>query len=719
MTGPEPFSPPPPIDPAAIDEYFRKLHPRVHNPHVAYSSAKAKASWAGTSYDEVRPPDDVIFGRSTAKALQQVHPDHRLSFGAVLAMEDFSHMLLRALAEKAKALPRSAPFTDVYLATHYGDELAAGHPHLHEQLHSLEILAERRGPAGRSELCVFNAENSQGGWMSRVAVEGLSRYGVEEFDKMTPEEKEKTKEEFITAESHPVEVLERRLLLDGRDLITARHILTAVRLLLPGELAKHAISEGAKCMTKWSSSDTELPTVETAPELSRAVRLVFPVCRTGALLAAATGRCVGPGAAVYLAAVLEYMAAEVLELSGNCCRDNGSSIIQVWDLAKATHDDAELAQLLRENGASFLATPSFGLPLGGADERTAENDEGIRFIGCPPRDVDDACDACMMPERDFRPLAPITAASKLEDSAASEEMSFAGLGMPEFDPTPVATSTFTGPDDEAGASGSETGMRSDGGKGGKSGKHSAAFIAWGGGRQRRRVLRDNIFSIQRPAIDVIAARGGVVCHGYYDAAPIRDEIRRFLEIDIGNAVVNAKHRRAEGTPAIVSLEDVLGAASCRGAAPLGTGRLAAALPYGAPDPVSPIDWAACAWAEVSAGGDAEHPVQGIERGYVTEGVDEEPAGEGVDGSSADGLGPEFPSQQAWLRHISEQLVQSERRRQAQRPATPFPAFARIVMEVGQDFMSDLRFSPTAIRALADQCEAKAADFLRKSVGSAR
>ena len=73
----------------------------------------------------------------------------------------------------------------------------------------------------------------------------------------------------------------------------------------------------------------------------------------------------------------------------------------------------------------------------------------------------------------------------------------------------------------------------------------------------------------------------------------------------------------------------------------------------------------------------------------------------------------------WLRHISEQLVQSERRRQAQPTATPFPAFARIVMEVGQDFMSDLRFSPTAIRALADQCEAKAADFLRKSVGSAR
>ncbi|CCH61575.1 hypothetical protein TBLA_0F00310 [Henningerozyma blattae CBS 6284] len=36
--------------------------------------------------------------------------------------------------------------------------------------------------------------------------------------------------------------------------ISAREIQTAVRLILPGELAKHAVSEGTRAVTKYSSS---------------------------------------------------------------------------------------------------------------------------------------------------------------------------------------------------------------------------------------------------------------------------------------------------------------------------------------------------------------------------------------------------------------------------------------------------------------------------------
>ncbi|CDS36710.1 histone H2B [Echinococcus multilocularis] len=36
--------------------------------------------------------------------------------------------------------------------------------------------------------------------------------------------------------------------------ITSREIQTAVRLLLPGELAKHAVSEGTKAVTKYTGS---------------------------------------------------------------------------------------------------------------------------------------------------------------------------------------------------------------------------------------------------------------------------------------------------------------------------------------------------------------------------------------------------------------------------------------------------------------------------------
>ena len=36
--------------------------------------------------------------------------------------------------------------------------------------------------------------------------------------------------------------------------LSSREIQTAVRLMLPGELAKHAVSEGTKAVTKFSSA---------------------------------------------------------------------------------------------------------------------------------------------------------------------------------------------------------------------------------------------------------------------------------------------------------------------------------------------------------------------------------------------------------------------------------------------------------------------------------
>ncbi|VDD90820.1 unnamed protein product [Enterobius vermicularis] len=39
-----------------------------------------------------------------------------------------------------------------------------------------------------------------------------------------------------------------------RTTISSREIQTAVRLILPGELAKHAVSEGTKAVTKYTSS---------------------------------------------------------------------------------------------------------------------------------------------------------------------------------------------------------------------------------------------------------------------------------------------------------------------------------------------------------------------------------------------------------------------------------------------------------------------------------
>ncbi|XP_032872526.1 histone H2A-like [Amblyraja radiata] len=86
-----------------------------------------------------------------------------------------------------------------------------------------------------------------------------------------------------------------------------------------------------------------------AKPMSRSSRagLQFPVGRVHRLLRKGNyGERVGAGAPVYLAAVLEYLTAEILELAGNAARDNKKSRIIPRRLQLAVRNDDELNKLL-------------------------------------------------------------------------------------------------------------------------------------------------------------------------------------------------------------------------------------------------------------------------------------------------------------------------------------------------------------------------------------
>ncbi|KAK9136926.1 hypothetical protein Sjap_007520 [Stephania japonica] len=75
--------------------------------------------------------------------------------------------------------------------------------------------------------------------------------------------------------------------------------------------------------------------------------LQFPVGRIARFLKKGRyAQRVGTGAPIYLAAVLEYLAAEVLELAGNAARDNKKSRIIPRHVLLAVRNDEELGKLL-------------------------------------------------------------------------------------------------------------------------------------------------------------------------------------------------------------------------------------------------------------------------------------------------------------------------------------------------------------------------------------
>jgi len=164
----------------------------------------------------------------------------------------------------------------------------------------------------------------------------------------------------------------------GRSVVSSRDIQSAIRLLLvtPGnQLVKHVISEATKSVTNFNASTAglsvrrllttedpfteeppaEVPLVQGDPParpprprrltLSARRGLTFPITRTRRIMKQHLRRPVGDFAATYLASVLEALAAEVLELSGNQAQAASQKRISPRHVFLAIRGDEEFKEV--------------------------------------------------------------------------------------------------------------------------------------------------------------------------------------------------------------------------------------------------------------------------------------------------------------------------------------------------------------------------------------
>ncbi len=130
---------------------------------------------------------------------------------------------------------------------------------------------------------------------------------------------------------------------NNKKTISSREIQTAMRLLLPGELAKHAVSAGTKAVTRYTSAWKKGTRTERA-------RLIFPVPRAERAIrvygtSSEISR-VGAGAPVYLAGVLQYIATDIVMSAGRYATDDSKRTITVPHLYKAFKNDVYLDELM-------------------------------------------------------------------------------------------------------------------------------------------------------------------------------------------------------------------------------------------------------------------------------------------------------------------------------------------------------------------------------------
>ena len=143
----------------------------------------------------------------------------------------------------------------------------------------------------------------------------------------------------------------------GKKTISAKYVQSASKLILKGEIEKHAITEATNAMAKYHSlkssrkEEKETKSIEKMSPVSRSsmAGLSLPISRVqNMMVELSTSTRKSDTAAVFLTAVCEYLLLKVLELSGNVARDSKRIRITPRHIMIAVRNDEDLNNLYKD-----------------------------------------------------------------------------------------------------------------------------------------------------------------------------------------------------------------------------------------------------------------------------------------------------------------------------------------------------------------------------------
>lgn len=236
-----------------------------------------------------------IWSSCIYKILKQTHPTLEMDNDAILVMNDFMTSIIHRLVDKGLAFSQSSICASIPNTSAHRDE--------DEDVYNSEDEATDR--------CFFNVH---------IDTECTATFAVYENDEV-------------------LDLFETQSEGSHFKVLTFRELQSAVMYMFPDVLAKHTVSEGKQAITKFN--------LLTYPwgNWSESAGLVVDPKVIGLIANRARGVVLTPNASILLAATVEYIAAEVLELCGNTCKTHKTSYITPRHVYLATSEDGELYEL--------------------------------------------------------------------------------------------------------------------------------------------------------------------------------------------------------------------------------------------------------------------------------------------------------------------------------------------------------------------------------------